>query len=53
MISKRTLWHNRKHWWHLSTSKAHKLSIIFEKIEIERVEPYKVELQIEKVNQKR
>lgn len=53
MSGKRLLWTGRKHWWHLSFGKARRLDRLFDQIELERVEPYKVELKRGKMADKR
>ena len=45
MSVKRILWHEKKHWWHLDFGKAKRLARIYDQIEMERVEPYKMELR--------
>ena len=53
MSGKRVLWHNKKHWWHLSSSKVRRLTRLYEQLEVERVEPYKVELMHVKIIEKK
>jgi len=52
MRSKRLIYCSRKHKWGLSSSKARKLATLYDQIELERVEPYKVELTRVKVTEK-